>query len=89
MARNSRFSLTLTAHWKISTDALQWLLEVRGCKDGELGPWKPRSFCVTRKCLLQCIREYCGPVNIETLDAIQGWPETYPYKKRIRARKAA
>jgi len=90
MPRKTRFDLALNGLWQIRSDRLQWHLENRGeDKDGELGPWKPRSFCVTRKCLLRCIREYCGPVSIETRAAIEAWPKTYPYKKRVRIRKAA
>ena len=60
----------LNDKWRIDDDPLQWILKRRSGK-----VWRDRSFCMTRKALLRCIREYCGDVDPAAVAFIETWPE--------------
>lgn len=64
------FALVLNDKWAVEFDPLQWVLtQRRGDR------WHPRSFCVTREGLLDCIRELVGDCD---LDAVHRLPEWHP-----------
>ena len=63
--------------WCVVDDPLQWILRRRGKKNGTAGPWRPRSFCATRKALLRCIREYCADVDPAAVAFVSSWPERH------------
>ncbi len=67
----------LNDQWRIVDDPLQWILSRRGKKNGWFGPWRPRSFCMTRTALLRCIQEYCGEADPVAVAFVETWPERH------------
>ncbi len=76
MAENIEL-VKLNDQWRVVDDPLQWILSRRGKKNGSFGPWRPRSFCMTRKALLCYIREYCGEVDPVAVAFVETWPERH------------
>lgn len=64
----------LNADWRVtSDDPPQWILERRSPSG-----WRHRSFCRTSAGLLQCVKEYCGPIDPGALTELRALPEYHP-----------
>src|SRR5262249_26174188 len=67
------FPIRLNARWRVEFHRAQWVLS---CLFNYR--WRPRSFCVSRQGLLQCIREHSGQITPEALGNVQRLPEWHP-----------
>jgi hypothetical protein len=76
----------LSKRWRVVDDPLQWILERRSTESGTKSTgWRARSFCMSRAALLRCIREHCGPVDVDSLAVVTRLPEFHPIRPpRIR-----
>ncbi len=71
--------LYLNSRWRVTEDRLQWVLEYKARRpNSRTCGWEGRRFCMSRRCLLDSIREKCGPVNAAALAEVEGWPKIHP-----------
>jgi hypothetical protein len=69
----------LSRTWRLVKTRLQWILERRSTESGlKSTGWRARNFCISRAGLLRCIREFCGPVDADSLAAVRRLPEFHP-----------
>jgi hypothetical protein len=64
--------------------AVQIVAAARGNPRKKNSGWQDRSFCTTREGLSQCVREYCGEVEDETLAQLQALPEFHSEWERLQ-----
>jgi hypothetical protein len=73
---SDRLLIQLSPTWRVVDDDLQFILEHRkGTARFKATGWRARAFCRTREALLRCIREYCRPVDEESLQQVRALPE--------------
>jgi len=67
----------LNERWRVieCRDAIQWILQRRKGQWTGRPQWQGQHYCRTRRGLLRCIREYCGPIDEEVLTVVSCLPE--------------
>ena len=86
----SRVIAILNTRWRVTESPPgwfpQWLLQRRqGAPGRKSTGWTNQSFCVSRRALKRCVREYCGEVDPAAQAALDALPATATIKRNSSA----